>query len=136
MKIHHLYTEQRLKEAEKFIRALMKSAEHYGSQFSAEVFVDCESFLRESPKWPRRSLVVVTKASQRRAARVALERLRELSRLKADQRLLDLQEDLARRGFNPRMNYHPEHGFICWEWGGRRFETFRAALTAAAEELA
>lgn len=62
-------------QAHKFIYAMKKHAEGYGSSFSEGVFVDCERFLKENPAPRKSSHVVITRRYLNRLMDCAMERL-------------------------------------------------------------
>jgi len=69
----HLYVEQRLREAETFIREIMRRGKDYGSAFSSDVFCDCGAYFRDKPDLPARDRVVVSRASRRAVIRKLIE---------------------------------------------------------------
>ena len=74
--------EQRLREAETFIRAIMRRSEDYGSAFSSDVFCDCEAYFRDKPELPARDRVVVSRAARKATIRRLLAARKENAALR------------------------------------------------------
>ncbi len=75
MKTETEFLRHQLEQARRFIHGMRSHANGYGSTFSEGVFVDCDTFLRDTPSPKPSTHVVITRAYLKRLQECALERL-------------------------------------------------------------
>jgi hypothetical protein len=76
MKNREAFLEQQLRAAHQFIRAEMARAKDYGSQFSSDLYCDCEVFFRDNPPPKNSTHVVITRTYLTRLQAKAIEALK------------------------------------------------------------